>query len=486
MTDSIMTILDNLDTERTMKLLNGIRIAPAPVPVQRRLTRLACARAGLRVKAPHPWWLIPVAAVLAAGGIVASVPDARAAVADFFDRLFRIERYMMADSEDRPQIEEIEAIIQTPAPTEASASPSAGENSNAQQAVFSDISADAPFLNGIDVHVTETLYDGEQLIINALITGDIGNLYDEATGDFSREYDVSPGDRITLTDADGNTQTLLATANLIPPYAYSEKYAGGANNPEIALEGLKLMITAELDRGADGQKVDKTLLKGMLGTSFAVTFVRLVQVDESRSRMDPIGVCTVSYAFDATAGSESIRTLRPDQTIDLTGKALVTEQDWDGIDMLVKNTELPLTGCAVKVDTVSVKPTGISARLLYRASDGWTELQRRAFLGGEGMMLSFRVIINGEDMGGFTSSSGGYDDIWNFADIDIPLTGDKQAAVETLEILPVVYHLTEVNGVAVTGEVQRIATAHNGEEGGWSQGEDYTALTQNRFTVELP
>ena len=84
-----------------------------------------------------------------------------------------------------------------------------------------------------------------------------------------------------------------------------------------------------------------------------------------------------------------------------------------------------------------------------------------------------------------------YDNVaWRYALIDIPLTGGKQPAIETLEVLPVVYHLTKVNGIAVTGDEQRIPiqTLVNGHvtESGWSQGEDYIALTWNQFSINLP
>ncbi len=476
--NNIIKILDSLNVRQSEQLLERVSMEPAPASIQRRLMRKACAKTGLRNRAARPFWLIPVAAVLLAGAAVASIPDARAAVALFFDRLFRIENYMSEDKEDRTQIAEIESLIQTPLPAQTL------PEGNTQQAVFSDISPDAPFMNDIGVEVTETLYDGEKLIIGATVTGDFGFLLDKDMF-LSQEYSISPSCDLWLTDADGYNQFLLATANLIPPGGFTGvPYQG----PEP--DSLRLTITTEPDIDASGRTPDFLTLKGMQDVRLELRFAKFIPEDENTDRAEAIGSCTISYAFDATAGSKSMKSVSPDQTVELSGNALVTEMKTDGSDMLVKNTELPLGGSIVKVSTVNVKPTGITLKLLYRAPYGWTTLQQESFLRGEGTSLSFRLLVNGEDTGNFTSSSGWYDETWRYALIEIPLTGGKQPAIETLEVLPVVYHLTKVNGIAVTGDEQRIPiqTLVNGHvtESGWSQGEDYTALTWNQFSIDLP
>ena len=476
--NNIINILDSLNVRQSEQLLEGVSMESAPASIQRRLMRKACAKTGLRSRAARPLWLIPVAAVFLAGVAVASIPDARAAVALFFDRLFRIEDYMSEDKEDRAQISEIESIIQTPLPAQTLS------EGNTQQAVFSDISPDAPFMNDIGVEVTETLYDGEQLIIGATVTGDFGFLLDRDMS-LSHQYSISSSCDLWLTDADGNNQFLLATANLIPPGGYT-----GVTYQDPEPDSLRLMITTEPDIDASGRTPDFLALTGMQDVRLKLLFEKWIPEDENTAHTEAIGSCTITYAFDATAGSNSMQSVSPNQTIDLSGEALVTEMIKADGNMIVKNTELPLEGSAVKADTVSVKPTGITLKLLYRAPDSWTPLQQESFLRGEGTSLSFRVLVNGEDTGNFTSSSGWYDDTWRYDLIEIPLTGGKQPAIETLGVLPVVYHLTMVNGIAVTGEEQRIPiqTVTNGHvtESGWSQGEDYTALTWNQFSIDLP
>ncbi len=469
MTNNIRSIFDNFDVKATDELLNNITEFEVPFGLKNRISRRVYKKTRIRGKTSRPLWLIPATALIALVVTIAAIPDARAAVADFFNSMFSAPRYIAEDKEERPVVSAIEKIIQTPVPALS------GSADVAQSFTFSAVSDDAQFLNNVSAKVDEVLYDGEQIIISANLTGEIAGFGD--TKYMTRDYMFIPSD-IIFTGEDGTINQFRCGANFFTPTDYIQLNDNSSGNAQETLDKLKLIISA-------GD--EKISLSGMQQVTLTLKLLKGLSVDKQKDgRMKPIGDCTLSFSFDATAGHNSLKTLKPDKTIALTGEAPITESIQRSDYIKIKNTMLPLDGCAVKLERISYKPTGVSIRLLYKCADSWSDSQKAAFLGGIGYGLDFDTIINGKNYGGFGYSYGDYDGTWSYVKIQIPITGDEQAYIQSLEILPLVNYITEVNGVAVTSQQQKISINSNGEEGGWSQEQGKTYLDDCKLTVDLP
>jgi hypothetical protein len=471
MDSDIERVLNRLDTLGTDSLLEDMPPLHIPKKTVDRIVGRVYAGINMKRKKPRLLWLAPAAAIVAAAIAVASVPEARAAVAGFFKSVFDITGYMSEERGSRPPIKEIESLIQTPSPAHPEESEPKTE--------FFNLIEDAGFLKGLKFHMDETLYDGENIYINATVSGETSKLgFGESYDDMRVQLDGSA--YISVTGADGKSRYFTCSVDARPD--------GG---------GTRILIGGSMQH--DGFKVmdESAVFTGMQDVWMYFTFTQLASPPQTdkwggvTAQYKPAGACTMEYRFDATAGASKIRTASPGRIIPLKGSATITEFR-DSIKYITaKNTVMPLDGCLLKLDTVNVKPTGISMRILYRCPDSWSETQKEGINGGIDYGIRFRILVNGEDTGVRETEDGKFGDGWRYEDFVIPLVGDQQRLMKKLEVLPVVRYITRINDATLTSSFQDIPIDYTEDgsgagSGGYSSVADFKELTGSRFSVELP
>jgi hypothetical protein len=294
------------------------------------------AEARLRGKSSPLMWAVPLAAAATVFVSFLAIPQARAAMVELLHRAMNIFDYMGMDKDNRPDNLAVEGLLQGNVPAEYTLSVQPG----------------GEWVKKMVISVDEVLYDGKYIFIKSTM---------DPKG--MKNFMVAPciGEGEKTQHKEYMVQTFVLD---------------GIGEPVMRESGP---IYKDDGIVSDVTKVDATglSLSGIVSGTLTVDFFNCT---EAMTNGEPIiqeklaATIVAKFSFDATEGPKQNRVIDLSGVKHaLSGAITVSNIAWGTDTVTFTNRNIPLEGCYIAADTVSVKPTGIDLRLHFFPSASLSE-----------------------------------------------------------------------------------------------------------------
>lgn len=453
------------------------------LPRQEHIRREILAQAHPAKKLPKKkTWLTPVLTGVAAVIVVcAAVPDARAAISQWFRENFSVQNYVAQPAEARPSTPELDALIDQAKPKDAEA-----VNSIEIVNVTPEWQKWADSLNPA---VGDVFYDGKELIVSfdmgggaaELIMGGVYTTGAESpfpisvrTGDpgyiklngTKYAYNVMSGPAESsfrkyqsLFEEDGPAGNRAAQrireADTVP-YTATIDFSRTSADYIADFDGLpeerQALILEEIKRA---QQYDpeytpfafKTLPESRLSgiqevevniSLWATDYSKPAQEDAEGTtwQSEYIGMVKLRFSFDPTAGSQNKQIYEVSRTSEFTGEGTYRWADWESDPGYVTctNKTIDMKGVTMTAKRIDSYASGAELYVSVTCPDDWDPLDKECFLSsltprvlGDGDALpttgeQYGLKENGEDLG---------------MCIYLKLLPSELDAIDTFEVIPV-------------------------------------------------
>lgn len=419
-------------------------------------------------------WMAAAACLMLLLCTLACIPKTRAAMLAWFNQTFRIGDYIATSPEERAAVPDVEDAIEP-----------VGEEETFTT-VFLAQEYEAA-LGNFFMQIDEAVCDGQAVYLYGTLRANPQIPMDDQNDGI---YQPRTFYRYDCTGAYMDSYTLLNYVNKDDYISddwdgcgdpYSQSYYDDLANGEL---GVSMQL--DLPQGVD--------FTGEQGVTLSVLFGDFDWSDvlEKGEPVASIARFDVHFSFNADTGEFGSVTVTQSETASCspTGGASLFFKDWESMTdetIEVRNERVDLAGMLVTLESLKQHLSGMDITLRVHTPENWTDEQKLQFL----QQLDFRFPPDGWEGGAFTRAyqAVAYDenDPEILTIVGVPILQSDLDGRDSIAVQIMFRTMVNFNGAEIPedGGVTAPSPEQNGNEGGWTQDEDFSEIENGLLEIPL-